>query len=963
MTDSRLPPHPAQRVNRSRPITFTFEGRSIPAYEGETVAAALYGAGVRIFSRSFKYHRPRGLLCVAGRCPNCLMEVDGTPNVRTCIEPVRPGMRVRGQHTWPSLERDVFAWFDKLHRVLPVGFYYKTFIHPTWLWPTYEKVLRRLASLGRLDIAHEPESDGEHLHLFTDLAVVGGGPSGIAAALEAARLGVEVLLIDDEPTLGGHLQWHMLPSEGEPPGYELAQSLAAQVRAEPNIHHLSGATAFGLYEGRLLGVVQGEHLIKVRAQRIVVATGGFDRPLVFQNNDRPGVFLAEGLQRLITLYGVKPGRRAVVVANGDRGLRLARELLAAGIQIAAVADARSQPPGSSDGRRLREAGVAILPGQTVLQTRGRKHVDGAVLVRLDESTKPIPGSEHIVACDLLALATGWEPATALLAQGEARLTYRPDLGAFFPTDLPSWLFAAGEVRGVHGLGAIHRDGRLAGLKAALSLGVGHSGSQALAEILQRESDQPSPVRCLVSVPHPMPKRFVCLCEDVTEKDLADAIREGFDHIETLKRYTTVTMGPCQGKMCHFSSIGICAALTERSFPETGATTARPPIKPVPLDALAGSRPGPVNRTPMHHLHAALGATWMDMGPWKRPLVYTSVEAECQAVHERVGLIDVSTLGRLDIKGKDAATFLDWIHPNRFSDLKPGRVRYRLMLDDAGIILDDGTVTRLGEDHFFLTTGSGSLEMVEQWLDWWLAGSKRCVHVTDVTGALAAINLAGPRSREVLSRLTDLDLSPEALPYLAAVRGKVAGVPVLILRIGFVGELGYEMHFAAEYGEYLWQTLLETGRQFDIAPFGVETQRVLRLEKLHIIPGHDTDALSDPLAADMAWVVRLDKPDFVGRATLARAKADGLRQRLVGFEMLTSVVPGEGNAVLADGFPAGRVTSAKWSAFLGRSIGMAWVPTQLAVEGGQIQIRCNGRIHLARVVTKPFYDPEGKRLRS
>lgn len=963
MSDPRLPAHPSQRVNRGKPITFTFEGRPIQAYEGETAAAALYAAGVRTFSRSFKYHRPRGLFCVAGRCPNCLMEVDGTPNVRSCTEPARQGMRIRSQHAWPSLERDLFACFDKLDRVLPVGFYYKTFIHPTWLWPTYEKVLRRLAGLGRLDITREPEDHGEHVHLHTDLAVVGGGPAGIAAALEAARLGVLVLLIDDEPTLGGHLQWQLLPSEGEQPGYALAQSLANLVRAEPRIRHLAGATAFGLYEGRLLGVMQGERLIKVRAQRIVVATGGFETPLVFQNNDRPGVFLGEGLQRLRTLYGIIPGRRALVIGNGNRALSLARELLAAGIEIATVADARPEPQDSADLRSLREARVPLLSGHTVLEARGRKHVEAAVLVALDGDGRPIPGSEKIVGCDLLALATGWQPASALLAHGGARLDYRADLGGFFPADLPSWLFAAGEVRGVQGQGAIQRDGRRAGLTAALSLGGGAGSDRALALALEGEAPQPLSIRPIVSVPHPRSKRFVCLCEDVTEKDLAEAVREGFDHIETLKRYTTLTMGPCQGKMCHSSSIGVCAALLGRSLPETGTTTARPPVKPVPLGVLATPQHEPVKVTPLHHLHVALGATWMDMGPWKRPLLYTSVEAECRAVRLRVGLIDVSTLGKLDIKGKDAAVFLDWIHPNRFSDMKVGRTRYRLMLDDAGIILDDGTVTRLGPEQFFLTTGSGSLELVAQWLDWWLAGGSRCVHVTDVTGALAAINLAGPRSREVLLRLTDLDLSPEVLPYLAAVQGKVAGIPVLILRIGFVGELGYEMHCLAEYGEYLWEALLEAGRESGIIPFGVEAQRVLRLEKLHIIPGHDTDSLSNPLEADMAWTVKADKPDFIGRAALERVKAEGLRQRLVGLEMLTPVVPGEGDAVVADGRLVGRVTSAKWSPLLGRAIGMAWVPAELAVAGSKVQVRCDGRTHLGQVVTSPFHDPEGKRLRS
>ena len=956
MSDGRLPPHPAQRIDRDRTITFTFEGRAIRAYEGDSVAAALYAAGVRTFSRSFKYHRPRGLLCVAGRCPNCLMQVDGVPNVRTCREPARQGMRVRGQHAWPSLERDVFACFDKLGRLLPVGFYYKTFIRPTRLWPLYERVLRGLAGLGRLDLTREMDGHGAHLNLFTDLAVVGGGPAGMAAALEAARLGVEVLLIDSEPRLGGHLQRQRLPPQGAEPDHARALGLSHRVLAEPRIRHLGGATAFGLYEGRLLAVVQGENLIKVRAGRIVVATGGFEHPLVFHNNDLPGVFLGEGLERLITLYGVSPGRRALVIANSDRGLRLARELLAAGIEVAAVADARPEAAAAAP------PGVPLLHGHTILEARGRKRVEGAVVARLDPAGKPVPGSEQIVECDLVAVTTGWEPSTALLAQAGGRLAYRADLGAFFPADLPDWLFAAGEVRGVQGLSAIERDGSLAGLEAALSLGVGDASDRARAAALEGEAILSPTLRPLLSVPHRKPKRFVCLCEDVTEKDLADAIEEGFDHIETLKRYTTVTMGPCQGKMCQLSSIGICAALQGRNLAGIGTTTARPPVTPVSLGVLAGPLHAPVKRTPLHHLHVALGATWMDMGFWKRPLLYTSVEAECRAVHERVGLIDVGTLGKLDIKGRDAAEFLDWIHPSRFSDLKVGQIRYRVMLDDAGVILDDGTVARFDGERFFLTTGSGSLELVEEWLEWWLAGSNRCVHVTDLTGALAAVNLAGPRSREVLARLTDLDLSPAALPYLRAAEGRVAGVPVLILRIGFVGELGYELHFPAQYGEYLWEALLDAGREFGIAPFGVETQRVLRLEKLHLIPGHDTDALSNALEASMAWAVKLEKPDFIGRDALVRVRDRGLRQRLVGFEM-AAVVPGEGDAIVADGYPVGRVTSAKWSPLLGRTIGMAWVPTELATDGTELQVKCNGQIQLGRIVSKAFYDPEGKRLRS
>ncbi|MGH7267421.1 MAG: glycine cleavage T C-terminal barrel domain-containing protein, partial [Candidatus Rokuibacteriota bacterium] len=464
-------------------------------------------------------------------------------------------------------------------------------------------------------------------------------------------------------------------------------------------------------------------------------------------------------------------------------------------------------------------------------------------------------------------------------------------------------------------------------------------------------------------PRPGAKKFVCLCEDVTEKDLRQAIAEGFDHLETLKRYTTVTMGPCQGKMCHRPAIDLCAALTGRTVEETGTTTARPPAVPVPLGALAARLHEPVKLTPMHGRHVALGATPMDMGAWKRPLVYSTVGEECRAVHEAVALIDVSTLGKLEVRGGDAAPFLDWLHPGRFSDLEPGRIRYRILCDDAGIILDDGTVARVGDDHFLVTTTTGGVDGIEQWLTWWLAGSGKCAHVVNLTGALGAINVAGPRARELLAPLTDLDLSAAAFPYLGARPGSVAGVPSLLLRIGFVGELGYEIHFPADYGAFLWDTLMEAGAPLGVRPFGVEAQRVLRLEKQHVIVTHDTDALTNPFEADLAWTVKLDKADFVGRDALRRAHAREPRQRLVGFTLAgDGPLPGEGAAVVADGRPIGRVTSSKWSPHLGRAIGMAWLPPPLARDGGSFEVRVDGGTRTATVVTRAFHDPAGARLR-
>ncbi|HEV8674225.1 MAG TPA: 2Fe-2S iron-sulfur cluster-binding protein [Methylomirabilota bacterium] len=964
MTTPRLPPHPAQRADPTRPLTFTFAGRPVPAFTGDTVGSALHAAGVRILSRSFKYHRPRGLLCCAGRCPNCLVNVDGVPNVRACTEPVRDGMRVRSQHAWPSVERDVFAVFDRFHRLLPVGFYYKTFIHPRRLWPTYEAVLRRLAGLGELAGFDEPPGDYEREHAFADIAVVGGGAAGMAAALEAARAGGGVVLIEAEPVLGGALRLRTRPladgARGRA-GWEVAAELAAEVAAEPRIRVLSGATAFGLYEDNLLGILDDRRFVKLRARQVVVATGGVEHPLVFENNDLPGVMLGSGAQRLMALYGVRPGTGAVVAAGDDRGLEVALDLAAGGVSLAAVLDVRVQTPESPVAAALRTAGLRILNGRTVLAALGR---GGRVRAAVVGGAGRDAGASEL-ACDLVCVTTGFEPAAGLLGQAGSRLGPDAATGRLVPTTLAPGVLAAGEVAGVAGLAAVLASGRLAGAQAALALAGGRLAARVaeLTEALALAARPPAPRATLASAPRAGAKKFVCLCEDVTETDLRRAVAEGFDHIETLKRYTTATMGPCQGKMCHRPTIDLCAALTGRTVGETGTMTARPPAVPVPLGALAARLHEPVRYTPMHGQHVALGATAMDMGAWKRPLVYSSVEEECRAVHEAVGLIDVSTLGKLEVAGRDAAAFLDWLHPNRFSDLKPGRVRYRILCDDAGIILDDGTVARLGDERFLVTTTTGGVEAIEQWFTWWLAGTGRCAHVVNVTGALGAVNVAGPRARELLAPLTDVDLAPAAFPYLGAREGRVAGVPGLWLRIGFVGELGYEIHFPADYGPYLWDALLEAGRPLGIRPFGVEAQRVLRLEKQHLIVTQDTDALTNPFDADLEWIVKLDKADFVGRDALRGARARGSRQRLVGFTLAgDGPLPGEGAAVVTDGRPIGRVTSAKWSPHLGRVIGMAWLPAELARDGASFDVRVDGTTRPATVVTRPFYDPAGARLR-
>jgi sarcosine oxidase subunit alpha len=976
MSTSRLPPHPTQTVDPTQEVTFSFAGKTITAYRGDTVAAALYAAGVRIFSRSFKYHRPRGVLCFSGKCPNCLMNVDGVPNVRTCIEPIRAGMQVRPQNAWPSVERDAFSIIDKLDRLLPVGFYYKTFIHPRFVWPLAEQVLRRVAGLGEIDYRAEPKRSADHQYRHTDVAVIGGGPAGLSAAYEAARLGTRVTLIDDQPVLGGHLrtQTSTYAEVGEYTGlrgFDIARRLREAVESLPNIDIIRPAAVFGCYEGGLLGVVQGKRLIHLRTKRCVVATGGAEYPLLFQNNDLPGVMLGSGVQRLLQLYRVKPGNRVLVVTNNDFGFTVAYDLLAAGVEVAAVVDARaSLPEDNPNMQQLKTVGVPMWAAHSIQAARGRKHVEGALIVPLDAQGRAVAGAARPVSCDVICLSTGFAPASALLAQSGCQLAYDATLSEIVPRQMATTVFAAGDVSGVHHLPAILLQGRIAGLQAAMSLGLREAESthgrvasyqQELVAIEQQYRERLQ-TRPLVSDIRSGKKSFVCVCEDVTETDLCDSVTEGFGEIELLKRYSTVSMGPCQGKMCAMTSIGICARETGRSIVETGTTTARPPIQPVSLGVLAGRNYLPVKHTPLHHKHVALGAEMMDLGEWKRPYAYTSPAEEHRAVRERVGLIDVSTLGKLDVKGRDATQLLDKVYTHTFSSLRVGRVRYGVMCDDSGIILDDGTVSRLAEDHFFLTTTTGNIDFVEQWLKSWTVGTGKCVHITNVTAGLAAMNLAGPQARTVLGKLTDQDLSSTIFPYLACVHGEVAGVPALLLRIGFVGETGWEIHVPAEYGEHVWDALMEAGKEFAIAPFGVEAQRILRLEKKHLIVGQDTDALSNPLEADMAWVVKFDKADFIGKRALESVQQRGLRQKLVGFVMRDSTLVEGGSAVAINGKPVGRVASSRLSPYTGKCIGLAWVPMEIGANGTPLQIRVNGTMAVADIVNSPFYDPEGRRLR-
>ncbi|MQF69407.1 FAD-dependent oxidoreductase [SAR202 cluster bacterium AD-804-J14_MRT_500m] len=973
MAGFRLPTRLSEVIDRSHAVSFSYDDRRVMGFQGDTIASALYASGVDVLSRSFKYHRPRGLLCCVGRCPNCMMNVDGTPNVRSCTTPAIDGVLVRHQNAWPSPEHDVLSFLDRLDRFLPVGFYYKTMIRPKFLWHLCEPIIRRLAGLGKVDPDHRDATVYQHRNLFADVVIVGGGLAGCTAAIRAATAGLRVVLADDQPSLGGHTRYHTRPitdtgEYADLPGFEVALLLARKIDAFPNITLLSGASAYGLDEGNSLAVNCGTEAVKVRFKNLILATGAQEVPLVFSNNDLPGIILGSAALKLINMYAVSPGQRGVVVTANDHGLTAALELLDAGVNVVTVADSRPQPTNFGFQDQLRSRGVDVLSGFTIRSARGSGGVSEAQLVPVDDSSSG--NSEVVVPCDFIVVSVGFDPITSLIAQGESAVSYDSCLGESVPQRLEDKYFAVGDVTGIHDAGIAVDQGDLAALEIVSTVNIESHDykTQDIADLKSLVSEKERLYRTNLTendnrvMEGGKGKKFVCICEDVTEKDIHWAIAEGFDEMQTLKRYSTTSMGPCQGKMCLKSLSAICALGTGKTISETGTTTSRPPSQPVPMGVIAGPGHMPVRLTPIHHRHIELGAEMVEIGEWKRPHSYGSPQDEVMAVRERVGIIDVSTLGKLDVQGEDVPWLMDQVYTHNFSNLRPGRVRYGLMCSDAGIILDDGTVTRLDQDHYYVTTGTGNIDLVEQWFRWWTSGIRNCVHVANVTHGFAAINIAGPKARETLSKLTNIDLSTDAFRYMSSTSGYVAGIPALIMRIGFVGETGWEIHVAAEYGESLWDALLDAGLGFGIMPFGVEAQRVLRLEKKHIIPGQDTDVVTNPLEADMSWAVKFDKADFIGRSALKEIRDRGLREKLVGFVMENDQIPSDGVPVLRHGQPVGKVTSARMSPTLGKGFGLAWVPIDLADDGTRLDIQFGDRIASAVVQDAPVYDPDGKRLR-
>jgi sarcosine oxidase, subunit alpha len=961
----RLPPQPGEWLDREREIAFAFEGRRHSGFAGDTIASALAADGVSLLSRSFKYRRPRGALTMAGQDANTLVQLPGEPNVLADMRGLEPGMAVLGQNYDGSLAADWGRWVEWLGRFMPVGFYYKAFYKPFGAWRTWEPLIRRKAGLGTVDTA-APHGYHDKAYGFCDVAVIGGGPAGLAAAAQAAEAGAEILLVEEGARLGGSLTYARFDPEGARAA-EMAASLIGAVEGTDGIAIMTDAVCNGWFADHFLPVIRGTRLHKIRAKQVVVATGSMEQPIVFRGNDVPGVMMGSAAQRLIRRHAVRPGRRAVVAtANGD-GYGVALDLLDAGVAVLAVLDLREDPTACPRSEALRGTGVPVLANHTPWEAwAGPDHrLAGIRISEITGQGAARPGER--ILCDLLCVSVGYTPAAHIACHAGAMLRYDPDLGMLALADCPEGIHPAGSAAGGFDLDAAIAQGRMAGWNAARAAGFdGGAEPPAPGDLGAGGVSHPWPI-----FPHPKGKDFVDFDEDLQVKDIRNAVAEGYEDIELLKRFSTAGMGPSQGRHTAANLARLAAEAAGRDLAEMGATTVRPPYTSESFGVLAGRGFEPARHSAMHHRHIEAGAQMMPAGLWLRPAFYgredereALIEAEAMAVRTGVGLIDVSTLGGLEIRGPDAADFMNRMYTFAYAKQAVGRARYVLMCGPSGAVIDDGVACRFHDEHFYVTATTGGVDGVYRQMLWFNAQWRLDVDVTNVSAAYAGVNIAGPSSRRVLAPLCpDLDLSAEAFPYMGVREGRVAGIPARLLRVGFVGELGYEIHVPASYGEALWDALTAAGATAGIRPFGVEAQRLLRLEKGHIIIGQDTDGETTPHEADMVWALARKKPFYVGERALCIQAARPLKRKLVGFVMTRAgeAAPAESHLVIRDGAIAGRVTSAAFSPALGKVIGLAYVAPDQAEPGTRFTIRSHGgRMVAAEVVALPHYDPNNAR---
>lgn len=993
------------RIDRSQALSFTFNGQTYQGFAGDSLAAALLANGVDIVGRSFKYSRPRGIVAAGAEEPNAVLQIGSTeaaqiPNVRATQQALYSGLVANSTNGWPSVNTDLMGILGKVGGgMMPPGFYYKTFMYPQNLWMTYEKYIRKAAGLGRSPTEVDPDIY-DQLNQHCDVLIVGAGPAGLAAALAAGRSGARVILADEQEEFGGSLLDTRETLDGKPAADWVAQAIA-ELQAMPEVTLLSRATVNGYHDHNFLTIHQrltdhlGEvapmgqarqRMHRVRAKRVVLASGAHERPLVYANNDVPGNMLAGAVSTYVRRYGVAPGQELVLSTNNDYAYRVVLDWLDAGRKVVAVADARSNPRGSWV-EEARARGVRILTGSAVVEARGSKRVTGARICAIDAKAHKVTSPGEVLDCDLIVSSGGYSPVVHLASHLGGRPEWREDILGFVPGpgNGVQQRIDAGAVNGVFALGDVLANGFEAGAKAAAETGYkAVSGSLPKVEARQEEA-----TLALFQVPHDKstaraPKQFVDLQNDVTAAGIELATREGFESVEHVKRYTALGFGTDQGKLGNINGLAIAARSMGISIVQMGTTMFRPNYTPVTFGAVAGRHCGELfdakRYTAMQAWHVKSGAEFEDVGQWKRPWyfpkkgedLHAAVARECLAVRNSVGILDASTLGKIDIQGPDAREFLNRVYTNAWTKLDVGKARYGLMCKEDGMVFDDGVTACLADNHFVMTTTTGGAARVMEWLEIYhqTEWPELKVYFTSVTDHWATMTLSGPNSRKLLAKVTDIDLDKDAFPFMSWKEGLVGGVPARVFRISFTGELSYEVNVQADYALGVWEQIIEAGKEFDLTPYGTETMHVLRAEKGFIIVGQDTDASVTPDDLNMGWCVGRTKPfSWIGKRGMNRD--DCLREdrkQLVGLKPVNpnQVLP-EGAQLVFDpkqSIPmqmVGHVTSSYMSAAMGYSFAMAVVKGGLKRMGERVFAPlADGSLIEAEICSSVFYDPKGDR---
>ena len=987
----RLPPGPTCRVDFARPLDFTFLGRGVPGFAGDTVASALFAAGVRVFGRSLKYHRPRGLYSLEGESSNTFMAIDGVPNECAETTALRAGMSVRAQNVRGDPKTDFFGIINPFDRLMPAGFYYRLFHRPYSLWPLFQNGLRRMAGTGVLDPTREHNRDGlrAERYMNAEVAIVGGGAAGMSAALAAAESGLRVCLFERRPWLGGHLAWRVRDFEGEPL-YRRAEALAAQVQAAENVKVFTSSPVTGVWgENLVTGFTIGteddpfrECHWECRAKTVVVAAGCMDRPLVFNHNDRPGVMQAGAAWRLARTYAVKPGEVAAFSVGDDLSLEAAVDLADLGVEIRGVADARE--PGRQDPAlvaALEDRGIPVLPGWAASRAMGRKRVKACELRPLNGG-----GSSHF-QCDLLVANAGMQPRIGALATAKAKLAYCAHTHSYQPAELPPGVFAAGSMTGLRDPRSIEASGRLEGYRAVACCtgGTAVADADAIASAPRDANALPGPVAGCDIRHGPCigrgAKAFVDLDEDGTYKNVKESAAQGFDVPELAKRFGGFGLGPGQYRVTGQNLAMIMADLRGDPVETATATTVRPPLAPPSLATLAGPGHDVHKRTPLHAEQAARGAIFRRAGPWQRARYFSedlTCRDEIRNVRNNVGILDSSPLGKFRIFGPDALNALQRVYISDMRTAHPGRCKYSAMCNDMGQLIDDGVVVQEGENDYYFTTSSGRAGSTVEWFRFHTRHDGWDYNLVNLTDALGSLNIAGPNARRVLQRVTTDDVSNEAFPYMACRPITVGdGVQARCLRLGFVGELSFELHAPSSYCRYLWDLLMEAGADLGIRPFGLEAQYCLRAEKGHIIIEAESEQRVTLTDIGMGWM--WDRRDTaskkVGAPALRACEKQPGRMKLVGFRVdegqgsaRDGKSPRDGAVVVDGGEVVGYVCTTRRSETLGWQYGMALVRDGYAAQGATISLqeeeKPGERATFSATAQSPhFYDPGGTRLRA